>query len=159
MIGVIQRTSGAEVRVERECVAEIERGILLLLGVERDDTQEDARYIAGKVVHLRIFGDEQGNLNRSLLDTGGKVLVVSQFTLLGDTRKGRRPSFSRAAGHDHARQLLSLLLKELRSYGVGVEEGVFGAMMDVKLVNSGPVTLIVNSRDGRNPSCKSYVKQ
>jgi D-tyrosyl-tRNA(Tyr) deacylase len=147
MVGVIQRTSCADVWVEGECVAKIGPGILILVGVEQDDTEDDVRYTAGKTARLRIFGDEQGNLNRSVLDTGGEVLVVSQFTLLGDTRKGRRPSFSRAAEPHQARHLYSLLIEELRSLGADVQEGVFGAMMEIKLVNDGPVTLIVDSKD------------
>ena len=147
MIGVIQRTTGAEVRVGKESIAKIGSGILLLAGVSSEDTEEDARYIAAKTVHLRIFGDSQGNLNRSVLETGGELLVVSQFTLLGDTRKGRRPSFTDAAAPDHARKLISLLVEELRSYGVSVREGRFGAMMEVDLVNAGPVTLILNSKN------------
>jgi D-tyrosyl-tRNA(Tyr) deacylase len=146
MVGVIQRTTGAEVWVAGERVAGIGMGMLLLAGVAGDDTEEDARYLAGKAVHLRIFGDQQGNLNRSLLDIKGEALVVSQFTLLADTRKGRRPSFTHAAAPDHARRLYSLLVEELRSFGVSVSEGVFGEMMEVRLTNCGPVTLIVDSK-------------
>jgi D-tyrosyl-tRNA(Tyr) deacylase len=146
MVGVIQRTTGAEVWVEGACVAKIGSGILLLAGVSGDDTEEDARYLAGKAAHLRIFGDKQGNLNRSLLDIGGEILVVSQFTLLADTKKGRRPSFTRAAAPDPARRLYKLLVEELSSFGVRVEEGVFGAMMEVKFINAGPVTLIIDSK-------------
>jgi len=145
MVGVIQRVSSAQVRVDGRLTGSIGSGILLLVGVAQEDTEDDVRYIAGKCVNLRIFSDEKGDINRSLLDTGGELLVVSQFTLLGDTRKGRRPSFSAAAKADWANKLYALLLQQFRSYGVCVAEGVFGAMMEVSLVNSGPVTLIIDS--------------
>lgn len=145
MVGVIQRVSSAHVRVDGRCKVSIGNGILLLVGVAQEDTEEDVRYIAGKCVNLRVFGDDKGNMNRSLLDTGGELLVVSQFTLLGDTGKGRRPSFARAAAPARAKELYELLLKQLRSSCYIVEEGVFGAMMEVSLVNSGPVTLIIDS--------------
>jgi len=145
MVGVIQRVSSAQVQVDGRLRGSIGSGILLLVGVAQEDTEDDVRYVAGKCVNLRIFSDEKGNMNRSLLDTGGELLVVSQFTLLGDTRKGRRPSFSAAAKADWANKLYTLLLQQLRSYGVSVAEGLFGAMMEVSLVNSGPVTLIIDS--------------
>jgi D-tyrosyl-tRNA(Tyr) deacylase len=150
MIGLIQRTTGSEVWVDNECVSSIGRGILLLAGIESDDTEHDARWLAGKTVNLRLFGDNKGNLNLSLLDIKGEILVVSQFTLLGDTRKGRRPSFTRAAQPQVAQELYKLLINELKSYDLVVKEGIFGAMMDIKLTNSGPVTLIINSKEKRN---------
>ncbi|UCB46779.1 MAG: D-tyrosyl-tRNA(Tyr) deacylase [Spirochaetota bacterium] len=150
MIGLIQRTTSSEVWVDNECVSNIGRGVLLLAGIETDDTEQDARWLAGKTVNLRLFGDNEGNLNLSLLDIKGEILVVSQFTLLGDTRKGRRPSFTRAAQPQVAEGLYKLLIKELRSYDLVVKEGIFGAMMDVKLTNSGPVTLIINSKEKTN---------
>jgi D-tyrosyl-tRNA(Tyr) deacylase len=152
MVGVIQRVSSAQVRVDGRPTGSIGRGILLLVGVAGQDSEEDVRYIADKCVNLRIFSDNKGNMNRSLLDTGGEVLVVSQFTLLGDSRKGRRPSFSAAAAPDQAKKLYGLLLKQLRSYDIGVAEGVFGAMMEVSLINFGPVTLIIDSdsKSGRS---------
>jgi D-tyrosyl-tRNA(Tyr) deacylase len=149
MVGVIQRVSRAKVVVDGRVAGDIKNGILLLVGVAAEDTEEDARYIAGKCVHLRLFGGEKGNLNRSLLETGGQILVVSQFTLLGDTKKGRRPSFSAAAAPARAKELYGFLLTQLRSHGVTVSEGVFGAMMEVSLVNSGPVTLIIDSKSAR----------
>ena len=150
MIGIIQRTTGSEVWVVNKCISNIGKGILLLAGIASDDTEEDARWLADKTVNLRLFSDDRGNLNLSLIDIGGEVLVVSQFTLLGDTKKGRRPSFSRAAGPEEAERLYRLLVAKLKSYKIEVKEGIFGAMMDVKLTNSGPVTLILNSRDKRS---------
>jgi D-tyrosyl-tRNA(Tyr) deacylase len=146
MIGLIQRVSESEIWVGGRRISSIGNGILLFAGVAENDAPEDAVYIAGKTVNLRIFGDEKGQLNRSLLDVKGEVLVVSQFTLLGDTRKGRRPSFTRAAGPQNAEYLYRLLITELRKYNVGVKEGKFREIMEVKLSNSGPVTLIIDSK-------------
>jgi D-tyrosyl-tRNA(Tyr) deacylase len=150
MIGILQRTANAEVWIDNSRVSHIGKGLLLLAGIASDDTEDDARWLAGKAVNLRMFGDERGNLNLSLLDIGGEILVVSQFTLLGETRKGRRPSFVRAAQPHAAENLYRLLINELKLHGVVVKEGRFGAMMDVKLTNSGPVTLIINSKEKRN---------
>jgi len=146
MIGLIQRVSRAEVWIEEECVSQIGEGILLLAGIAQGDCLADVQYIAQKTVNLRMFSDDKGNLNLSLLDTGGELLVVSQFTLLGDTRKGRRPSFTEAAGHDQAADLYNKLIDELKKYKLQVKEGKFKVMMDVRLTNSGPVTLIINSK-------------
>lgn len=145
MIGVLQRVSEAEVWVQGVRIARIGRGVLLLVGIDREDGPGDAEYLARKSAELRIFADERGNLNRSLRETGGSVLVVSQFTLLGDTRKGRRPSFSRAASPEQAGQLYRALVDELKRRGLTVEEGRFRAMMEVRLTNSGPVTVMVDS--------------
>jgi D-tyrosyl-tRNA(Tyr) deacylase len=147
MLGVIQRVSGAEVRAGGECVSRIGPGVLLLVGIRTDDGGKDAAFIADKTVNLRVFPDDEGNLNRSLLETGGEALVVSQFTLLGDTRKGRRPSFSDAAKPEQAEPLYRSLIAEISSRGVRVKEGRFRAMMEVRLVNSGPVTVIVDSKE------------
>jgi len=147
MIGLVQRVKEAEVLVDSKQISSIGTGILLLAGIAAGDEIEDIRYIAQKTVNLRIFGDESGNLNRSIVDIGGEILVVSQFTLLGDTRKGRRPSFTDAAVPEIAESLYRDLIEELKTFQVPVLEGKFGAMMDVRLINSGPVTLILNSRD------------
>ncbi len=147
MIGLIQRVSQAEVWVGGRCVSKIGRGILLLVGIANDDRQNDIQYMARKSVHLRIFSDAQGQLNHSLLDIAGELLVVSQFTLLGDTRKGRRPSFSNAATPDVANQLYQKLIEEIKGYGVPVKEGVFQAKMDIRLTNEGPVTIIIDTKD------------
>lgn len=145
MRAVVQRVRRAEVRVDGQVVGRVGRGLLVLVGVASGDTPETAKYLAEKTVNLRIFDDEQGRMNRSLLEAGGSVLCVSQFTLYGDCRKGRRPSFDRAAPPDAARALYESFLESLRSFGVKVETGVFQAMMDVELVNDGPVTLLLDS--------------
>jgi D-tyrosyl-tRNA(Tyr) deacylase len=145
MRAVVQRVTYAKVEVEGTVRGEIRRGALVLLGVSRTDTAADAEFLAGKVVNLRIFNDDAGKMNRSLLDTGGAMLAVSQFTLYGDCRKGRRPSFDDAAPADRARQLYETFVDRARGLGVHVETGVFQADMAVTLVNDGPVTLIVES--------------
>jgi D-tyrosyl-tRNA(Tyr) deacylase len=142
---VAQRVSRARVRVAGAVVAELEAGLLALVGVAREDGEPDARALAEKLVHLRVFADERGALNRSLVETGGTLGVVSQFTLLGDCRKGRRPSFDGAAKPDHAEPLVALLAEHARSLGVTVVTGVFRADMSVELANDGPVTLILDT--------------
>jgi len=146
VIAVVQRVTGSRVRVQDETVAEIGPGLLVLLGVSQSDSEKDADYLADKLVHLRIFEDKNGKMNLSLLDTGGEMLVVSQFTLLGDCRKGRRPSFVQAAPPDRAEALYETFMDRVRSNGVSVASGKFQAKMDVSLVNDGPVTLIVESK-------------
>jgi len=147
MIGLIQRVKEAEVWVEGECISKIGEGILLFAGISRDDDFQDAVYLARKTANLRIFSDEKGALNLSLLDRGGEVLVVSQFTLLGDTKRGRRPSFTEAASPAEAEVLYRALIDELKKLSIPVKEGKFQAIMDVKLINHGPVTIIINSKD------------
>lgn len=146
MRAVVQRVSEASVTVKGEKIGTIGQGLLVLLGVAVDDTESDAAFLADKVVNLRIFEDDQGKMNRSVLDAGGSLLVVSQFTLLGDCRKGRRPSFVQAAPPDKAEMLYNAFSRMAAEKGVKVETGRFRAMMDVQLVNSGPVTLILQSR-------------
>jgi len=143
---VIQRVSRARVVIESREYSSIQLGILILLGVEKGDTAQDATALAKKIVELRIFEDEAGKMNRSVLDVHGEILAVSQFTLLGDCRKGRRPSFDDAAPPDEARQLYDAFVESLRSTGVRVQTGVFQANMDVELVNQGPVTFILESK-------------
>jgi len=145
MRAVVQRVSEASVRIEGRLVGAIGPGLLVLLGVGRGDGEADADYLAGKVVHLRVFPDEGGQMNRSLLETGGSVLVVSQFTLYGDVRKGRRPGYSSAAPPEEANRLYEHFVALLRGLGARVATGVFQAMMDVTLVNHGPVTLLLDS--------------
>ena len=142
---VVQRVSEASVRVETEVIGRIGRGLLVLLGVSTTDTEKDVDYLSEKVVHLRIFEDPGGKLNRSLLEVGGEMLVVSQFTLLGDCRKGRRPSFTAAAEPGHAARLYEHFVRQTARWGVPVQTGRFQALMAVSLVNDGPVTLIVDS--------------
>jgi len=146
MRAVLQRVSEARVRVAGETVGEIGRGLLVLLGVGRGDAEADARYLAEKSTGLRIFEDEQGKMNLSLEDVGGEMLVVSQFTLFGDCRKGRRPGFSSAALPAEADRLYRFYVDCLRQQGVSVATGIFQAEMAVELVNDGPVTLLLDSR-------------
>ncbi|MFQ6103029.1 MAG: D-aminoacyl-tRNA deacylase [Candidatus Glassbacteria bacterium] len=140
---VLQRVSEASVTVSGEEVSKIGRGLLLLVGVGRADSDVNMAWLAEKCVNLRIFPDEEDKMNKSLLDVGGEVLAISQFTLYGDTRKGRRPSFVDAAPPDEAKKLFNRFVEFVRDFGVGVKTGVFGAMMDVKLNNAGPVTIIL----------------
>ena len=146
MRAVIQRVSSARVVIEGNEHSRIGAGMLVLLGVEKEDTTEDAQLLARRIVELRIFEDEAGKMNRSIADKGGQILAVSQFTLLGDCRKGRRPSFDPAAPPDIARTLYEQFVKEVERLGVPVATGVFQAMMDVELTNQGPVTFILDSR-------------
>lgn len=146
MRAVVQRVREASVSVGREVLAAIDEGLLVLLGVGQEDGEEDVRYLADKLVHLRIFEDSEGKMNRSVLETGGAVLVVSQFTLFGDCRKGRRPSFVGAAEPGRAEELYRQLAGEIKRKGVPVKTGQFKAMMDVALVNDGPVTLLIDSK-------------
>jgi len=145
MRAVVQRVSRAEVRVEGRVVGAIGRGLLVLVGIAREDTAETGKVLAEKIAHLRVFDDEQGRMNRSLLETGGAALCVSQFTLYGDCRKGRRPSYDRAAPPEAAQTLYDSFVVSLRALGVQVETGEFRALMDVELVNDGPVTLLLDS--------------
>jgi D-tyrosyl-tRNA(Tyr) deacylase len=136
----------AEVRAEGELAGRMGEGILALVGVARGDTAEDVRQMAEKLVHLRVFRDEEGRMNRSLLEVGGTLGVVSQFTLLGDCRKGRRPSYVEAAAPEEAEPLIELLVEQIRQLGVSVITGRFRAMMEVDLTNDGPVTVLIDSR-------------
>ena len=146
MRAVIQRVKEASVRVAGQEVGRIDHGILVLLGVGHNDGPKDSEYMAEKVVHLRIFADEQGKMNRSLLDVGGGLLAVSQFTLWGDCRKGRRPSFVAAAEPAKAEALYEAFINHARSLGVTVASGRFQEMMEVSLINDGPVTLLLDSK-------------
>ncbi|MFC1886117.1 D-aminoacyl-tRNA deacylase [Thermodesulfobacteriota bacterium] len=146
MIAVIQRVKQSSVDVDAERVAHIQKGLLVLLGVSKTDKSGDADYLAEKIVNLRIFEDENKKMNRSLIEIGGEMLVVSQFTLLGDCRKGRRPSFIKAAAPDEADRLYLRFADCVREKGVLVKTGRFRAMMDVSLINDGPVTLVVESK-------------
>ena len=143
---VLQRSKAARVVVAEETIGEIENGLVLLVGVTHGDTAEDAVYLAEKIVNLRIFEDESGKMNHSLLDVNGSILSVSQFTLYGDCKKGRRPNFMEAARPEVASVLYELFNDELRKRGIHTETGQFGAMMDVQLTNDGPVTLILESK-------------
>lgn len=146
MRAVVQRVSSAKVVVAEKVVGEIAAGLMVLLGVEKEDSEEDVRYLAGKIAGLRIFEDDTGKMNLSVEETGGGILVVSQFTLLADCRQGRRPGFSAAAPPEEADRLYLLLCDRLRVRGLHVSTGIFRADMDVHLVNHGPVTFILDSR-------------
>lgn len=146
MRAVLQRVTRARVRVEGETVGEIGRGLVVLLGVARDDTEADARYLLEKTVNLRVFDDEGGRMNCSVVEAGGALLIVSQFTLHGDVRRGRRPSWIEAAPPELAEPLYELFVAEARRLVARVETGSFRRMMEVELVNNGPVTILLDSR-------------
>ncbi|MBQ6446937.1 D-tyrosyl-tRNA(Tyr) deacylase [Cytobacillus oceanisediminis] len=143
---VLQRSKEAKVEVDGKAVGSIEKGFVLLVGITHSDELEDVKYLAEKIAHLRVFEDENGKMNQSILDSGGAILSISQFTLYGDTRKGRRPNFMNAAKPDQAKELYDQFNILLRDQGLTVETGIFGAMMDVHLINDGPVTLILDSK-------------
>jgi D-aminoacyl-tRNA deacylase len=143
---VVQRVHEASVRVDGAVVGQIGQGLLVLLGVGRGDTEDDVDYVADKVVNLRIFPDDAGAMNRSALDVGGEILAVSQFTLYGDVRRGRRPGFIDSAPPEEARVLYLQFVEKVRGKGLRTAEGVFQAMMDVSLVNHGPVTILIDSK-------------
>jgi D-tyrosyl-tRNA(Tyr) deacylase len=145
MRAVVQRVSRAKVTVNGELTGEIGLGLLVLLGVGQDDTEADAIYLAEKIAGLRVFEDDQGKMNRSVQDAGGSVLAVSQFTLYGDVRRGKRPSFDVAAPPEKARQLYESFVEQIRARGLRCETGRFQAMMQVELVNEGPVTILLDS--------------
>jgi len=151
MRAVIQRVSEASVSVEGAIISRIGRGMLILLGIGAGDTDADVRLLAEKSVNLRIFADDEGRFNRSLLEIGGEALVVSQFTLYADTRRGRRPGFSGAALPERAAPLVAAFVAELQRLGVATSAGRFGAMMQVALVNDGPVTILLDSATFREP--------
>lgn len=145
MRAVVQRVKEASVSIEGERVGEIGKGLVILLGIAQGDSEREARRLAEKIAHLRIFADEEGRFNLSALDVGAQALVVSQFTLYGDTRKGRRPSFTSAAPPEVAEPLVERFIEFLRAVGLQVESGRFGAMMVVNIANDGPVTLILDT--------------
>ena len=144
---VLQRVSHASVTVEEKVIGKIQRGFLLLVGVTHDDAMEDMEYLVRKIVQMRIFEDEEGKLNRSIQDIGGEILSVSQFTLYADTKKGNRPSFSKAAPGDVALEMFEQFNGLLRDTGIPVETGQFGADMKVELLNDGPVTIQLDSKN------------
>jgi D-tyrosyl-tRNA(Tyr) deacylase len=145
MRAVVQRVQQSSVKVDDQIVGQIGSGLLVLLGVAKNDGTKDVDYLVNKIIHLRIFEDANGKMNRSLLDTGGELLAVSQFTLLADCRKGRRPSFIEAAEPEKATELYQTFVDKVRQHGIRVQTGRFGAMMAVALINDGPVTIIIES--------------
>lgn len=152
MKAVVQRVRNAKVEVDKKIVGKIEQGMLVFVGVGKDDTREDGEYLAKRIVELRMFADAQGKMNLSLADTHGGILIVSQFTLYGDCVKGRRPSFDRAADPAKGEELYNDFVTQLRRYDCPVETGQFRAMMDVSLTNDGPVTFILESRQSSDVS-------
>lgn len=146
MRALLQRSTGAAVVVENRTVGSIQHGLVVLLGVTHEDTEADATYLADKILGLRIFRDSNGKMNLSIQEVGGSVLLISQFTLYGDTRKGRRPGFDRASSPEHAKKLYETM-QTLLERGVSVETGIFGASMQVSLINDGPVTFLLDSKD------------
>jgi len=146
MIAVVQRSKAASVTVADKIVGRIEHGLVILLGVFRNDTTADAAFLVDKIAGLRIFGDDRQKMNLSIKDIGGQALVISQFTLCGDWRKGRRPGFTEAADPQTGRKLYAEFIAGLQKNGVPTEQGIFGAMMDVALLNAGPVTFVLDSK-------------
>ena len=146
MRAVVQRVTEARVSVENEVKGQINQGLLVLLGVETGDSEQDARYLGDKIAKLRIFSDPEGKMNLSVKDVGGQVLLISQFTLLGDARGQNRPGFTRAEQPDRANDLYELCCRQVEQHGIQVARGVFGAHMAVSLVNDGPVTLLLDSK-------------
>lgn len=151
MKAVIQRVSRASVEVAEKTIGQINAGMVILLGVHQTDSREDALYLAKKIAGLRIFEDAEGKMNLSLSEISGRALVIPQFTLYANTRKGRRPSFIEAALAEQADSLYQLFIQSLESESVPVEKGIFGAMMTVRIVNEGPVTIIIDSEDRHKP--------
>ncbi len=146
MRALIQRVTGASVSIGGETVGRIGQGLVVLLGITHDDNEQDCRFLADKVVNLRVFSDVEGKMNLSLLDVGGEALIISQFTLYGDSRKGRRPSYTEAAPPEKAIPLYEMFIGEVKNAGITVATGQFGADMQVNICNDGPVTLMVESK-------------
>ncbi len=146
MIAVIQRVKGASVSVNNKIINSIKKGILILVGIEKDDSEKDLKFVANKIVNLRIFPDKKNKMNLSILDINGEILSISQFTLTSKIKKGRRPDFGRAMPPEKAKIFYEKFLKELRTYNIPVKDGLFGAMMEVSLINDGPVTFIIDSK-------------
>lgn len=146
MRAIVQRVTSSNVKVEGSIVGEIARGILVLIGISKEDTMEDIIYTKDKLINLRIFEDSEGKMNLSLKDIAGELLIVSQFTLYGDCRKGRRPNFMEALSGDEANKLYETFVEQCKQEGLTVKTGVFGANMEVNIVNDGPVTLLIDSK-------------
>lgn len=146
---VLQRTNHSSVSVDDQIVGQIDKGFVLLVGITHDDTIKDADILVKKIINLRVFEDEEGKMNHSLIDVNGAVLSISQFTLYGNVKKGNRPSFTNAAKPDQAQKLYDYFNHQLCEQGITVETGIFGAMMDVQIQNDGPVTIILQSEDGK----------
>lgn len=146
MRAVVQRVASAKVEVEGEITGKISKGLLIFLGIGEDDDDNDLAYLFDKIVGLRIFEDHNNKMNLSIQDIGGEILVISQFTLYGDVRRGKRPSFSKSAHPDIAKEVYKEFIEKAKDIGIHTEEGVFGAHMDISLVNDGPVTILIDSK-------------
>ena len=147
MIAILQRVTSAQVYINEKIYNKINKGLLIFLGISQDDTKEDIKYLINKIIELRIFNDINNKMNLSITNIKGDILVVSQFTLLANTKRGRRPSFTGSANPNLAKQLYDLFLDKIKTYDLNVKTGKFGALMDVKLTNNGPATFILNSKD------------
>ena len=147
MIAILQRVTSAQVYINEKIYNKINKGLLIFLGISQDDTKEDIKYLINKILELRIFNDINNKMNLSITNIKGDILVVSQFTLLANTKRGRRPSFTGSANPNLAKQLYDLFLDKIKTYDLNVKTGEFGALMDVKLTNNGPATFILNSKD------------
>ena len=145
MIALLQRVNSAEVHINGQCYNDINKGLLILLGIEKNDSDVDISYLIEKIIHLRIFNDNDEKMNLSITDIQGEILLISQFTLLADTQKGRRPSFLDSANPDLAKQMYQLFINQLNKTNLIIKTGQFGAMMDIQLINNGPATFILNS--------------
>ena len=146
MIALLQRVDFAEVSINKKIYSSINKGLLVLLGINKNDELQDIEYLINKIINLRIFNDENNKMNLSISDVDGEILVVSQFTLISDTKKGRRPSFVNSAEPQIAEKLYKIFLKKIKNFPLIIKNGKFGSHMDVKLINNGPVTFILNSR-------------
>lgn len=146
MRAVVQRVKKSSCRVDNEIVGKIDKGLLLLLGIGQDDNEKDLDYLVDKVLGLRIFSDEDGKMNLSLEDIGGQILIISQFTLYGDARKGKRPSFSKSSSPELGEKYYNQFIDKVKSKGIKTETGIFGAHMDIELINDGPVTILLDSK-------------
>ena len=146
MIALLQRVDSAEVHINKEVYNKINSGLLVLLGIDKNDKLSDIKYLVDKIIHLRIFNDDKDKMNLSIIDIQGEILIISQFTLLADIKKGRRPSFIQSAEPNIAKNLYNIFVDQLHSSNLIIKTGQFGAMMDIKLINNGPATFILNSR-------------
>ena len=146
MITLLQRVDSAEVHINKEIYNKINSGLLVLLGIDKNDKLSDIKYLVDKIIHLRIFNDDKDKMNLSIIDIQGEILIISQFTLLADIKKGRRPSFIQSAEPKVAKNLYNIFVDQLHSSNLIIKTGQFGAMMDIKLINNGPATFILNSR-------------
>ena len=146
MIALLQRVDSAEVHINKQIYNNINRGLLIFLGIKKNDSLKDINYLIDKIIHLRIFNDDKDKMNLSIVDIKGEILLISQFTLLADTKKGRRPSFIQSAEPTVAEKLYNIFIDQLNNFSLIIKTGQFGAMMDIKLINNGPATFILNSR-------------